>query len=49
LRDIDDAKLCIEQRTGEAAKSHTITESLGVALGAYSRATQYFSAARLIA
>src|SRR5580698_7165346 len=30
LRDIDDAKLCIEQRTGEAAKARTIAESVGM-------------------
>ena len=43
LRDIDDAKLCIEQRTGEAAKARTIAESVGMTLDAYFRAMQYFS------
>jgi RNA polymerase sigma factor for flagellar operon FliA len=43
LRDIDDAKLCIEQRTGEAAKARTIAESVGMTLDGYFRAMQYFS------
>ena len=43
LRDIDDAKLGIEQRTGEAAKARTIAESVGMTLDAYFRAMQYFS------
>jgi RNA polymerase sigma factor for flagellar operon FliA len=43
LRDIDDAKLCIEQRTGEAAKARTIAQSVGMTLDAYFRAMQYFS------
>jgi RNA polymerase sigma factor for flagellar operon FliA len=43
LRDIDDAKLCIEQRTGEAATARTIAESAGMTLDGYFRAMQYFS------
>jgi RNA polymerase sigma factor for flagellar operon FliA len=43
LRDIDDAKLCIEQRTGEAAKARTIAASAGMTLDGYFRAMQYFS------
>jgi RNA polymerase sigma factor for flagellar operon FliA len=43
LRDIDDAKLCIEQRTGEAANARSIAESVGMTLDAYFRAMQYFS------
>jgi RNA polymerase sigma factor for flagellar operon FliA len=43
LRDIDDAKFCIEQRTGETAKARTIAESAGMTLDAYFRAIQYFS------
>jgi RNA polymerase sigma factor for flagellar operon FliA len=43
LRDIDDAKLFIEQRTGEAAKARTIAESVGMTLDGYFRAMQYFS------
>jgi RNA polymerase sigma factor FliA len=43
LRDIDEAKLCIEQRTGEAANARSIAESVGMTLDAYFRALQYFS------
>jgi RNA polymerase sigma factor FliA len=43
LRDIDDAKLYIEQRTGEAAKARTIAQSVGMTLEAYFRAMHYFS------
>jgi RNA polymerase sigma factor FliA len=43
LRDIDGAKLRIEQSTGEAAKPRTIAESVGMTLDGYFRAMQYFS------
>jgi RNA polymerase sigma factor for flagellar operon FliA len=40
---MDDAKLCIEHRTGEAATVRSIAESAGITLDDYFRAMQYFS------
>jgi RNA polymerase sigma factor for flagellar operon FliA len=43
LRNIDEAKLCIEQKTGRSAKAPDIAESSGMTLEVYFRAVQDLS------